>query len=143
LVVLKRDYMKKMLITSVIVVLLLTLLVTLCGHKSSKSTKFSSTVYLTTYTIDPRQTDNTPLITASGFKLHPRNPRKHRIIAVSRDLKRRFKYGQRVKIQGAGKMDGVYVIHDIMNKRFSKRIDILINPKDKPTSYKNVKLVAI
>lgn len=100
-------------------------------------------VKVTTYTIDPRQTDNTPLITASGFKLHPRNPRKHKIIAVSRDLIHKFKFGQYVRLEGAGELDGVYVVQDIMNKRFKKRIDVLLNPKDKPTMYKNALLTAL
>ena len=50
--------------------------------------EFKKIVTLTTYTIDPLQTDDTPLITASGFKLDSINPRKHRIIAISRDLKK-------------------------------------------------------
>ena len=57
-------------------------------------------VKVTTYMADPRQTDSTPFVTASGFKLSKKNPKKHRIIAVSRDLKRKLKFGKRVKITG-------------------------------------------
>jgi 3D (Asp-Asp-Asp) domain-containing protein len=101
------------------------------------------TVTVTTYTIDPRQTDNTPTITASGFNVGWKNPKKHRVIAVSRDLKRKLKFGQQIRIVGAGEYDGIYVVHDVMNKRFKKRIDILINPSDKPTMFKNIKLYRI
>jgi 3D (Asp-Asp-Asp) domain-containing protein len=96
------------------------------------------TVTLTTYTVDPSQTDNTPLITASGFKLDHLNPRRHRVIAISRDLKARFKFGSRVRITNAGRFNGVYVVRDLMNKRFRRKIDILINPRDKHTKLTNV-----
>ena len=97
-------------------------------------------VTLTTYTATAAETDSTPFITASGFKLNEKNPKKHRIIAVSRDLKKKYKFGQRVKVKGAGKLDGVYVVHDVMNKRYKKRIDVLINVKDKQVKYKNIKI---
>lgn len=96
------------------------------------------TVTLTTYTVDPSQTDNTPLITASGFKLDNLNPRRHRVIAISRDLRARFKFGSRVRITNAGRFNGVYVVRDLMNKRFRRKIDILINPEDKHTKLTNV-----
>jgi len=101
------------------------------------------TVTVTTYTIDPKETDDDPLITASGFKLDSLNPRRHKIIAVSRDLKKKFKFGQKVKITGIGKHSGIYVIRDLMNKRWKNRVDILINPEDKQTKYHKAKLIKI
>ena len=95
-------------------------------------------VTLTTYTVDLLQTDSTPLITASGFKLDSLNPRKHRVIAISRDLKTRFKFGTRVRITNAGRFNGVYVVRDLMNKRFKRKIDILINPEDRHTKLTDV-----
>jgi len=92
------------------------------------------------YTVSGTQTDSTPLITASGFKLHPSNPKKHRIIAVSRDLKRKFKFGEKVRIEGVGKYSGVYTVRDVMNARWTKKIDILINPEDKAISYNKARL---
>ena len=97
-------------------------------------------VTATTYTPSVRETDSTPLVTASGFKINPKNPKRHRIIAVSRDLKRKYKFGTRVKVTGAGKYSGEYVVRDVMNKRYRKRIDILIGRKDKQTKFKNVKI---
>ncbi len=97
-------------------------------------------VVATTYTPSVRETDSTPLITASGFKINPKNPKRHRIIAVSRDLKKKYKFGTRVKVSGAGKYSGEYVVRDVMNKRYKKRIDILIGHKDKQTKFKNVKI---
>jgi 3D (Asp-Asp-Asp) domain-containing protein len=95
-------------------------------------------VTLTTYKSSEGETDSTPNITASGFKIT--NPKKHRIIAVSRDLKKKYKFGQKVRITGAGKYNGTYRVHDVMNKRYRNRIDILIGHNDKQTKLKKVKI---
>lgn len=140
--------MKKILIPILSILTLLASLKTLNKNIKSVDIKTSSnlddknyqTVKVTTYTIDPKQTDDTPLITASGFNLHPVNPKKHRIVAVSRDIKRKLKFGDKIYLSGTGPYDGVYYVHDLMNKRFKNRIDILINPKDKPTMFKSAKI---
>jgi 3D (Asp-Asp-Asp) domain-containing protein len=98
-------------------------------------------VTVTTYTNSARETDSTPNITASGRKLDSLNPRKHRIIAISRDLKKKYKFGSKVKVMNAGAYSGVYVVEDVMNKRFKNRIDILINPDDEQTKLYNVKII--
>ncbi len=98
-------------------------------------------VTLTTYKAVESETDSTPLITASGFKIT--NPKKHKIIAVSRDLRRKWGWGTKVRIVGAGKYDGTYRVHDLMNKRYRKRIDILIGTKDKQTKLKKIKVYTI
>ena len=100
-------------------------------------------VTVTTYKASSEETDSTPNITASGFKISKKNPKKHRIIAVSRDLKRKLKFGQRVRLRNAGKYNGEYVVRDVMNKRYKKRIDILINPKDKQTKLSKVKVYKV
>jgi len=98
-------------------------------------------VTLTTYKSVGSETDSHPRITASGFKISKKNPKKHRIMAVSRDLKKKYPFGTKLKIKNAGKYNGEYVVQDVMNKRYKKRIDILINPKDKHTTIKGVKLI--
>ena len=98
-------------------------------------------VTLTTYKSVGSETDRHPRITASGFKISKKNPKKHRIIAVSRDLKKKYPFGTKLTIKNAGKYNGEYVVQDVMNKRYKKRIDILINPKDKHTTIKGVKLI--
>jgi len=100
-------------------------------------------VTVTTYSPTVEQTDSTPLITASGFEINPTNPKKHRIVAVSRDLKKKYKFGKKVRITGIGKLSGTYTIRDVMNKRFKNRVDILIGEGDKQTSFKNAKLYAV
>ena len=100
-------------------------------------------VMVTTYSPTIEQTDSTPLITASGYKINPANPKRQRIVAVSRDLKRKYKFGKKVRITGIGKLSGTYTIRDVMNKRFKKRVDILIGENDKQTSFKKAKLYAV
>ena len=100
-------------------------------------------VTVTTYSPTVEQTDSTPLITASGFKINPINPKKQRIVAVSRDLKRKYKFGKKIRITGIGKLSGTYTVRDVMNKRYRKRVDILIGEDDTQTSFKNAKLYAV
>lgn len=104
------------------------------------TTSPSEVVTVTTYTPSVGETDSTPLITASGFKINESNPRRHRIVAVSRDLKRKYKFGTKLRIKGAGKYDGTYTVRDVMNKRHRNRIDILVGKKDTQTKVKKVKV---
>jgi len=100
--------------------------------------KSMNLVSLSTYNADKAQTDSTPLITASGFKLDSLNPKKHRVIAISRDLKKLFAFGDRVELTNAGKFNGIWFIHDLMNKKYKNKIDILINPSDRQISLERV-----
>ena len=100
-------------------------------------------ITVTTYSPTVEQTDSTPLITASGFKINESNPKRHRIIAVSRDLKRKYKFGQKVRIEGAGKYNGIYTIRDLMYHRWKNKIDILINPSDKHTKLRKIKMFRV
>ena len=95
-------------------------------------------VSLTTYKTDTAETDSTPLVTASGFKLDSLNPKKHRVIAISRDLKELFAFGDKVKLTNAGIFNGIWFIHDLMNKKYKNKIDILINPSDRQMSIEGV-----
>lgn len=100
-------------------------------------------VTLTTYSPIEGETDSTPNITASGFKIDIDNPKKHKIIAVSRDLKRKWRFNQKVRIRKAGKYNGVYTVKDVMNKRHKKRIDILVGLTEKPIKLKGVEVTLI
>jgi 3D (Asp-Asp-Asp) domain-containing protein len=97
-------------------------------------------VTVTTYTINESETDSSPTITASGFEVSRTNPKKHRIIAVSRDLKKKLRFGDKVRITGIGKLSGVYVVRDLMHSRWKHKVDILINPMDKHTKFHKAKL---
>ncbi len=101
-------------------------------------------VTLTIYTPTESETDSTPNLTASGFKIDLDNPGKHKIIAVSRDLKRKgWKFGRKVRIKKAGKYNGVYTIRDVMNRRHKNRIDVLVGDEQKPIKLKNVEVTLL
>ena len=67
------------------------------------------TAYVTAYTSDPAETDDTPDITASGIKIYKG------VIACPRDLP----FGTRVRINGED-----YNCQDRMHTRFDGRFDI-------------------
>ena len=98
-------------------------------------------VTLTYYQPVKAQCDNSPLVTADGSKINLHHLKSNRIkwCAISRDLLYLFpkKKPKRVYIEGYG----IYEVQDIMNKRHTHRIDILIHPKDsKRVSIKGVKV---
>jgi len=69
------------------------------------------------------------------------NPESHRIIAVSRDLEAKgFKMNSTVLISNAGDMDGLWIIRDRMNKRWTNRIDFLVDETMKGGKWTNVKI---
>jgi len=103
-----------------------------------------TTVTATIYHAVAEQTDFNTRHNCSMFKLDLNNPRKHNIIAVSRDLEALgFKLGTKVIVTGAGDLDGVWNIEDRMNKRFTKRIDFLVNTSLKGGKWENVKIKTI
>jgi 3D (Asp-Asp-Asp) domain-containing protein len=101
-------------------------------------------VVATIYHAVPEQTNEDYLTTASLKKINPNNPASHRWIAVSRDLEKLgFTMGTKVCIENAGEMDGIWTIQDRMNKRWSKRIDFLVNTDMKYGKWNNVKIYVI
>tara|TARA_R110002126_G_scaffold75846_2_gene189285 strand:- start:319 stop:669 length:351 start_codon:yes stop_codon:yes gene_type:complete len=84
-------------------------------------------VTATVYNAVPEQTDSTPFLTASGSIINPECPEVHRWIAVSQDmLKEGWNFGECVEVTGAGDLDGVWQIQDVMNKRYNRSIDFLV-----------------
>lgn len=95
-------------------------------HKGETTSKhYERKVTATMYYAVVGQCDDTPLITACGYKINPKRASKQKWIAVSRDLLKIFKYGDKVRLSNAGKKNGIYTIADTMNKRFKNKIDIL------------------
>lgn len=72
------------------------------------------------------QCDNRPNETADGTIFNPHDP--SRFIAVSRDLLELFPYGSIVYIYNCGQFEGYYRVADTMNKRWTKKIDIITKP---------------
>lgn len=104
--------------------------------KSLSEEKTITHVTASVYFPEEAQTDSTPLITADGSQINETHPKKHKWIAVSRNLLTRWgghiDYGDKVQVSGISKrLDGIYIVRDTMKKRLRNRIDILVGPKDK------------
>lgn len=87
-------------------------------------------VTITYYQPVKSQCNSEPLVTADGSRINLRHLKQGRIkwCAISRDLLWMFPKGKpkRIYIEGFG----TYYVKDVMNRRFTHRVDILIHPKD-------------
>lgn len=105
------------------------------------------TVIATMYFPVASQCDNSPLITADGTKINPKEASKQKLVALSRDLLKRwggsFSYGDLIEIKGIGKRDGIYRVADTMNKRFTNKIDILESYGTPLYKFKEVTIVKV
>ena len=97
-------------------------------------------VTATIYHAVEAQTDSTPDITASGYKINMKDPLSDRIIAVSWDLENMYGFtmGTMVHVQGTPYLDGIWFVRDRMNKRWNKRIDFLVPTSIKGGKWENV-----
>ena len=107
------------------------------GHALSTSSR-TYTVTATAYEAVINQTDSEPLVTADNSRI-PKGYGSHtRWLALSRDLLRPwggpFEFGDRVRVQGISPaLDGVYTIHDTMNRRYNHCLDVLVHPREHVT----------
>ena len=119
--------------------MLLLLLGTVAAHTAAtrKISKSSAvyTVTATAYEAVAGQTDSKPFITADNSRI-PRGYGSHtRWLALSRDLLRPwggpFDFGDKVRVEGISPaLDGVYTVHDTMNRRYRHRLDVLAHPRE-------------
>lgn len=104
-------------------------------------------VEATVYNAVPEQCDNDPLYTASMFRLNLDDVYSHKIIAMEKTFMKTLglKYGDVVKVEGAGKWDGVWQIQDTMNPRFAgqKKIDFLVPENIKTGKWNTVKIYCL
>lgn len=86
------------------------------------------------------QCDSDPLITASLKKINESDPLSHRWIAISRDLKEFYNFGDAILVLGTkdGIYDGIWIVNDLMNKRWEKKIDFLVGENDYIDKFENV-----
>ncbi|MFD1874720.1 hypothetical protein [Hymenobacter bucti] len=93
------------------------------------------TVQATAYEAVVSQTDSKPFVTADNSRI-PRGYGSHtRWLALSRDLLRPwggpFEFGDKVRVRGISPaLDGVYTVHDTMNRRYRHRLDVLVHPRE-------------
>ena len=81
----------------------------------------------TIYNAEAGQTDETPLITADGslIDLNKLNKGEIKWVAVSIDLKSKYPFGTKIIVSDC-KYNGVWEVHDVMNERFTNKIDFLV-----------------
>lgn len=84
-------------------------------------------VTVTKYNPVPEQCDSDPLITADGSYIDTLLLMKGNLrwIAISRDLREYFNYGDTVIIKNNSEIEGEYVVRDTMNPRWKMRVDLL------------------
>lgn len=85
-------------------------------------------VTVTKYNPTAEQCDSDPLITADGSNIDLEKLSKGELkwIAVSRELREYFSYGDTVILSHEDTtICGEYIVHDTMNPRWSRRIDLL------------------
>ncbi|WP_426493472.1 hypothetical protein [Hymenobacter sp. 102] len=92
-------------------------------------------VTATTYWPEVGQTDDNPMETADGSIIPTRHSSKTRWLAVSRDMLAKwggpFRFGDKVRVSGiSDALDGVYIIHDTMNRRHRHCVDVLVNKRE-------------
>jgi len=124
------------------IILFLLLFVSIAKMPLSDDKRVIAKVVVTVYNAVPEQTNSDPGHTASMFKLDLKNPYKHKIIAVSRDLLKQFPMHTKVIIKGTS-YDGIYTVEDKMGKyskhrgKIENSIDILINQNMKIGKWEN------
>jgi 3D (Asp-Asp-Asp) domain-containing protein len=94
------------------------------------------TVTATVYQAVASQTDSNPFLTADNSRIKPHYGSKMHWLALSRDLLAqgggKFQYGDKVHVGGVSpELDGVYTVHDTMNRRYRHHIDILTHTSEK------------
>lgn len=97
-------------------------------------------VTATAYQAVAGQTDGEPFITADNSSIKPHYGSKKRWMALSRDLLKAwggpFNYGDKVRVSGISpKLDGVYTVHDTMNRRHRHCMDVLTHVSEKLDIY--------
>ena len=87
------------------------------------------------------QCDSRPFETATQAIIDMRHPDKHRWIAISRDLlDKGFSMRDTVRVEGTWIYDGLWIIQDKMNKRFTNKIDFLITKGQRLGKWESVKI---
>lgn len=113
--------------------LILTLLLVIPIELHSESKGKYIPVTATYYNPTRSQCGSNHLVTASNDKIDLRKLRsgKLRWVAVSRDLRRHYNFGDTIIVRSdIKKLNGKWVVKDLMSKRHRNRIDFLSHEKN-------------
>ena len=104
----------------------------------------STSTTATVYNAVPEQCGSNPTRTASGFKIDPSKVQEIRILAMERTMMKRngIHYGDTVRVEGAGRYDGEWIVEDTMHSKYAgqDRIDFLVPEHIKTGLWRNVKI---
>lgn len=107
-------------------------------------------VTVTVYNPVPEQCNSDPLCTADMSRIDLGKLKRGEIrwIALSRDLLgSQFNYGDTIRLscESDSSINGEYVVHDTMNKKWTNRADILIHQDNDPGrgKWENVKIEGV
>lgn len=123
--------------------ILLFIMFILCTIKCVGKGESHHVVTATYYNPVESQCSSNPLITADGSKINLKKLKegKLRWIAISRDLRENYKYGDIVIIESDDyRLNGEWIVRDTMNSRFKMRIDFLTHDKEFMKEPKKVKI---
>jgi 3D (Asp-Asp-Asp) domain-containing protein len=103
-----------------------------------------ASVYHATY----KECDNTPHILSSNIVIDTTQADKYRYIAVSRDLLNQDKWfslqiGDTVQVSGTWTYDGLWIVQDVLNARYTNTIDFLIAKGQYEHKWKDVKIIKL
>lgn len=87
---------------------------------------FIVVVTLTTYSLSVKENGIDSSKLACGYHLFNKS-KIGKVIAVSRDLLKEFPLHTKVRLINAGRFDGIYIVDDVMSKKFTNRIDVLVD----------------
>ena len=127
-------------------IILMSVITPLSGQTKEKIELMYDDVWGSLYNPEPDQCDKTPTITADGSVIDTLNASKQRWIAVSQDMlwsprrhklfvkdtlndhryEGRIKFGDTIWVESPNpNINGKWVVHDLMNKKYKNAIDFL------------------
>ena len=94
------------------------------------------------------QCDSRPDELASGIVINTKQADKYRYIAVSRDLLNQdnwfsLQIGDTVQVSGTWTYDGLWIVQDVLNARYTNTIDFLIAKGQYEHEWKDIKIIKL
>ena len=105
------------------------LLIILLGILGINNSSEDSKEYLSTYY---HAVSGAKTASGESINLKKIKSKEHRWIAISRDLKKFYNYGDTVIVESSlcPSLNGEWVINDLMNQKWKNKIDFLIHPEE-------------